>query len=189
MLLPKFLPEKLKFMSSRNVFSKTEILSVLSLIQAEYTKIYSITTVKNTKLMKAYAQMAIIAIGGWLEDGLDELAQLSIAELSSIDRQNHTTNLVKRIYGFDYKDDFSKAIMLTFGAHGLEFIELKVGDSDIAILKSSLETLKVWRNHTAHSQRNTIIFNPAQVINEFNKIFPILKKIDKYARKYKNKHF
>lgn len=176
-------------MSSKNVFLKTEIYSVLSLIDAEYKKIYSITTIKNAKLMKSYAQIAIIAVGGWIEDGLEELALLSISKLTVIDNQEHITKLVDKIYGFSYKHHFSQMIILTYGAHGLEYIESKVGDSDIAILTSSLGTLKKWRDDVAHSHRTAIPCNPEQVIKEFNKIFPILKKFEKYAREYKRKHF
>lgn len=176
-------------MSVRNIFLKTEILSVLSLIETKYVEIYPIATVKNAKLMKSYAQIAIIAIGGWLEDGLKELTKLSIINLNDLDRQDKITKMVESIYGFSYTGHFSKAIILTYGIHGYEYIETKVGDSDIAILSSSLGLLKSWRDDVAHSHRTAIPCNPTQVIIEFKKIFPILKKIEKYAREYKKDHF
>lgn len=176
-------------MSTKYAYSKTEILSVLSLIQKEYKKIYNITTPRNGKLMKSYAKIAIIAIGGWLEDGLKELAQLSIIKLQETKNQDKATKFVGQIYGFSYRYHFSQAIMFSFGVHGLEFIELKIGDADIARLSSSLGKLKKWRDEVAHSHRTAIPCNPTQIIQELNIIFPILKKIEQYAREYKRKHF
>lgn len=172
-------------MSIKNIFSKTEILSVLSLIDKEYNNIYHINTPKNIKLMKSYTKMATIATGGWVEDGLKELSQMSIDRLSE---QKRISKLTESIYGFSY-NHFYKYIIYSFGPHGLEFIESSVGDTKIFILKSSLGKLKEWRDHAAHSHRIILQCNPSQVITEFNKIFPILKEIEKYAKEYKKKHF
>ena len=188
-MLLKFFQAKFNFMSIKCVYPKTEIFSVLSLIEKEYKKIYNITTPRNGKLMKSYAQIAIIALGGWIEDGLEELTQLSIVKLREIGNQKKATKFIDQIYGFNYDYHFSKAMMLSFGAHGLEFIESKVGDSDIAILNSSLNKLKKWRDKVAHSHRTVIPCNLTQVIREFNIIFPILKQLEKYAKEYKKKHF
>ena len=60
-----------------------------------------------------------------------------------------------------------------------EFIESKTGDANIAILDSVLAKLKKWRDLAAHSHANVIQCDPSRIILEFEKIFPILKKIEK----------
>lgn len=176
-------------MSTKYVYTKTEILPVLLIIEKEYNKIYYITTHRNGELMKSYAKIAIIAIAGWLEDGLKELAQLSIIKLREINNQEKATKSVGQIHSFTYKNHISQAIIISFGVHCLEYIEAQVGDTDIAKLSSSLGKLKIWRDEVAHSHRTAIPCNPTQIIRELNIILPILKKIEKYARVYRKKHF
>lgn len=176
-------------MLKKCVYAKTEIISVLSILNKEYNHIYNVGTLKSIKLMKAYAKMAVIALGGWLEDGQQELAQLSIIKLRENENQHKLSEMLDNIYGFSYSSHFSKSLILAFGAHGFEYIKSQVGDANIQILSSVLGNLKQWRDSASHSYVTLIPCNPSRVINEMNRIFPILKKIEKSARDYKNQHF
>ena len=176
-------------MAKRRIFAKSEILSVLSVLDREYKKVYTISTPSNIRLMKAYAKMAVIASGGWVEDGLKDLMDVSISRLKSTKNQKKLQDMAESIHGFSYPWHFSKGVIMTFGAQGFEFIELSVGDPDISRLSSTLGNLKTWRDLAAHSHATIIKCDPSRVIMEMNLIFPILKKIETSARAYKKKHF
>lgn len=176
-------------MAKACIFAKSDISSVLSLLNREYKKVYGVSTPQNVRLMKIYAKMAVIALGGWIEDGMKNLMGISIDELQEVLNQNNLKKMVGSIYGFSYEWHVSKMIVYAFGAHGLEYIESEVGDSDIARLSSSLGNLKTWRDNAAHSHATVLICNPEMVIRELNAIFPILKKMERGARTYRNLHF
>ena len=59
----------------------------------------------------------------------------------------------------------------------------------MAILKSSLGNLKTWRDSAAHSLIIKIDCDPSRIIDEFKKIFPILKKMETVARAYRDTNF
>lgn len=171
------------------VFAKGEILSVLNILEREYQKTAKLPSLTNNRLLKSYSKMAVIAAGGWVEDGIKSLMQISIERLNDLNGQTRLTNEADNIWGFGYKRHLSKGMMLAFGAHGLEFVERVVGSTNIAILSSSLGNLKAWRDDAAHSYVLTIKCNPAMVIKEIEKIFPILKHIEKCAREYRKLHY
>lgn len=171
------------------LFSKTEINAMLTILDKEYKKVYYMGTKKSTRLMQAFSKMAVLAIGGWLEDGIKQITKLSTSKLKEIKNQEKIENMVSRIYGFKYEDHFTRGILWSFGAHGFEYIETEVGSADIARLSSTLNNLKTWRDVAAHSHSRIIPCNPNQIITEMNNIFPILKKIEASAKKYKNIHF
>lgn len=171
------------------IFAKGEILSVLSVLDREYKKAYGVPTPSNVRLMKTYAKMSVIAAGGWVEDGLRDLMDVSISKLKSTTNQTKIQRMVRDIHGFSYSRHFSRGVIMTFGAQGLEFIELCVGDSDISRLASSLGNIKTWRDDVAHSHAAVITCDPSRVTREVGLIFPILKKIERSARLYRKKHF
>lgn len=176
-------------MAKSCVFAKGEILSVLFVLDREYKRAYAVPTASNVRLMKTYAKMAVIAAGGWVEDGLKDLMNVSISKLKSAATQTKIQGLVKDIHGFSYPWHFSRGMIMTFGAHGLEFIEAYVGDADIARLTSALGNIRTWRDDVAHSHAAVITSDPSRVIREVGLIFPILKKIEISARLYRNEHF
>lgn len=176
-------------MSKICIFSKTEVLAVLKNINTEYKVLYFQDTPKSARLMKTYSKIAVIELCGWIEDGLKNLAKLSIEKLKVRRVRKDVNNFIEGINGFKYDSHFSKIMMLAFGAHGFEFIESRVGDADIARLRSVLGNLKNWRDDSAHSHIITIPCDPSHIIKEMDIIFPILKKIEINARIYKKKHF
>lgn len=171
------------------VFAKGEILSVLNILEREYQKTSKLRSPTNSRLLKSYSKMAIVAAGGWVEDGIKSLMQISTARLKDLNGQTRLINEADNIWGFGYKKHFSKGIMLAFGAHGLEFVETSVGPTNITILNSSLGKLKTWRDGAAHSYVLTIKCNPAMVIKEVERIFPILKQIEMCTREYRKLHY
>jgi len=176
-------------MSRNYIFLKKEIAADLFLINKEYQKIYFENTPRSTRLLKIYSRMALINLCGWVEDELKKLGNLSVENLKENRSRDLVNNHTAKIYGFDYDKHLSLRLILTFGVHGFEFIESKTGDANIAILDSVLAKLKKWRDLAAHSHANVIQCDPSRIILEFEKIFPILKKIEKSARKYSRKHF
>lgn len=176
-------------MSKSCVFAKTEIFSALGILDREYKKVYKKSTVRNIRLMKAYSKMAIVASGGWVEDGIKNLSEISISKLSEPRTQKKLVDIIDKIHGFSYSSHFSRGVINTFGAHGFEFIEAEVGDADIARLSSTLGKLKAWRDTAAHSYVTTIPCDPSTVISEMKTIFPILKKVEASARLYRKNHF
>lgn len=175
-------------MAKKCVFAKTEILSSLKVLESEYQKAYVIASPQNTRLMKAYSKISVITLGGWIEDGMKDLTDISTDNISNPDNQNKLSYMLGKINGFNYHH-VSKKIIYTFGVHGLEFIENKVGSADMARLSSSLNNLKAWRNPASHSHVVTIPCDPSRIIIELNRIFPILKNMEKSARLYRDVHF
>lgn len=171
----------------KHIFAKKEILSVLVLLDREYKKASSGATKKDTQLMITYAKMAIIAISGWIEDGIKDLSFLSILKLKELPRQKILISLIEGIHGCSY-NHFSKAIIISFGAHGFEFLEKNIGDSDLAIVKNFLGNLKKWRDDIAHSYVAKIPRDPSGIIKEISSIFPILRSIEQCIRKYRREN-
>lgn len=176
-------------MSIKCAFAKTEILSSLKVIEREYNKIYNITTPQNTQLMKSYAKIAVIALGGWVEDGMKNFTNISTNKIADVKNQQKINEMLDHIYGFSYKAHIFKKIVYTFGVHGLEFIESEIGDTNMSRLSSSLNNLKTWRDLASHSHVKVISWDPSRVISELETIHPILKNIEKNARKYRDIHF
>lgn len=171
------------------IFAKTDILAVLNIINGEYMKALSASSAKNNRLLKTYSKMAVITAGGWVEDGIKSLMEISGTKLRNVDGQKRLEHLSKRISGFSYERHFSRGVMYAFGAHGLEFIEKQLGQNDLIQLGSSLGNLKKWRDDAAHSHAVHIKATPSIIIKEIGLMFPILKNIESSARKYKNKYF
>lgn len=165
------------------IFLKKTILPVLKVLDAEYQKASMLTTPIANDLMFSFARNAVVTVGGWLEDGFDETAELSIIKLKKLNIQTFIHEQIGFIYGFNYKKHVSRAVSMSFGAHGLEYIESKVGASDIAILSATLEKIEKWRNSAAHSMA-TIHVVPKQIISEVNLLYPILRKFVKSAKQY-----
>lgn len=172
-----------------HIFTKKEILTSLNILNNDYQKAYKVASSKNTLLLKIYSKIAVITAAGWIEDGMRSLAEISTIKLKDLNGQKRLKNRVDNIFGCSYKNHFSKALSLAFGAHGLEYIENKIGATDLAILESFMGNLKSWRDDAAHSYSLTIKTNPEMIILEINKILPILKQIESSARKYGDNHF
>lgn len=175
-------------MSKKCIFAKTEITSTLKILEKEYLKLYLVSTPQSTNLMKLYSKMAIVTLGSWIEDGMKELAQISIIQLGEVKTQDKIIKMVSEIYGFNYSSNFSTSIVYSFGPHGLEFIESSIGSKNLAKLSSEFGNLKSWRDAAAHSYSAVINCDPSRAIQVFDDIFPILKKIEKCAREYRDRH-
>jgi len=176
-------------MGSKQIFTKTEILTPLAILDRGYNKASKVPSSRNNQLLKIYSKIAVITAGGWIEDGMKSLVEISAIKLRDNNGQCRLRGDVEFIFGFSYKQHFSKALMFAFGAHGLEYIEDEIGATDLVVLESSLGNLKSWRDHAAHSYSVIISATPTRVIGEMSKIIPILKKIEKSTKKYRDIHF
>lgn len=139
--------------------------------------------------MKAYSKMALMTVTGWIEDGVKDLIEVSEIKLSQARNKAKIKELVNNINGFSYDKHISKALILGYGIHGYEFVNMFVGDSDVQILSSTLGNFKNWRDKLVHSHRAIIPCNPMMMMTEFKKIFPILKKFETGLKKYRDTHF
>lgn len=174
-------------MAKAIIFAKTEVTKTLELIVRKYLAAYDVHNADNTRLMHLYSGMAVITLSGYLEDGMDGLVDITLKSLS-VDGRKRLQESRGGIHGASY-GHLSKRIAIAFGSHGLEFIESYVGPSDIAILSSTLGTLKKLRDEAAHSHKGAILRNPSMILSDFIKIHPILRKIEKGARLYRDEHF
>lgn len=170
------------------VFAKSDILTVLKLLDREYRKASEGKKRKDGRMLMVYSKMAVVALGGWIEDGMISLKQISANGLSA-NKRKKLEESTRYIFGFGYDKHISAVMMYAFGVHGLEYIEAQVGESDVIRLSSSLGKLAKWRNDAAHSHTKTVPCNPEMIIKEFEIIFPIVKKMEEGARMYRNDHF
>ena len=167
-------------------FVETEINSTLKLIESLYRLAYVGEREDDVKLLGLYSKMSVVSLSGWVEDGMKGVADMVLEGLGAT-AQARLQKKQNEIHGASY-EHFANRLLLAYGAHGLDFIESRVTDVDMQVLKSTLGTLKNARNDVSHSYKVKILRSPDIILTDFIKIYPILKRFEQAAQFYRDNH-
>lgn len=129
-----------------------------------------------------YSKIAIIELGGWVEEVRDYFAEKLLNKLFMNLEFDTPSNIIGRVSGFDYPYFKDQVFQVLVGMHGVAEIESRLDIDTHVNLKSNLGTLWAKRNCCAHrSLDGTMekIQAPSTTIKQFNHIKKGLDDIDK----------
>lgn len=165
------------------MIAKSYILSTLT----ELDKLYNNSTSQKKSIY--YSKLALIELCGWIEETLDDIVKRHAYRnlKSDVNKKYCVKEIIKPNYGFQYNKNVRPMLINLIGIIGIEKLERELERSAlITILKNNLGNLITSRNEAAHTHLKgvTRTYNaPSRTIGDFNKIFPILDRIDKELRK------
>jgi len=159
------------------MLKSTQLKSLLNNIDISYQQ----ETNNNKALL--WAKMAIIEVGGWTEECIDELLNNYI-DYKNPNCKNELKELIKRNYGFDYSRNFRNICVQILGNLIFEKIEKRI-PVDCRRLELALNGLKNNRNRCAHTHilNNSPIDAPHITVSQLNDIEAGLKKFKKELKK------
>jgi len=145
---------------------------------------------KSQKKTIYYSKLALIEFCGWLEESMDDIIQMYCNQKL---KKSSNKNYIKKVvihnnFGFHYKDNFRPMLMTAIGIVEVEKLEKNLDNAGgkINILSSTIGRLKKKRNDAAHTfiRGVTSSFDaPSVIINDFRRIYPIMKEIETEVRK------
>ncbi|PAS01616.1 endoribonuclease [Vibrio cholerae] len=130
-----------------------------------------------------YSKLAMLELCGWIEESMDDIA-IRCANRILKEGENKTfvkNNVVKPIYGFEYKVHFRKMLMQIIGLVNMEKLERSVDPRKYAQLTSTLGALKVSRNNEAHTHIKGVartIDAPSVTLHRFYLVYEGLKDFE-----------
>lgn len=127
--------------------SKTSILRNLSIISRLFNK------ASNPKEVLFYSKLAILELCGWIEECMDNIVKnCANRKLRNKDNLNFLEKeIIKKVHGFDYHNNFRKMLMQVIGLIRLEIIESRVNQTKLEHMKADLNALKEQRDPVAHT--------------------------------------
>lgn len=105
----------------------------------------------SSELPALYGKIAVIELGGWVEETRDMLAEKLVGSLFETSEGVSRGNLLGRVSGFEYKQNFCRDIFQKLlGLHGVSEIEARLEGAEHEVFKANLGTLWKQRNACAH---------------------------------------
>lgn len=129
------------------MIAKSYILNNLKTLE----KLYDKTTSTQEGLL--YSKMAILELCGWIEETMDDiLRRCSKRNLKKSPNKDYVEEkIITTTHGFEYKGHFRKMLMQVLGIITVEKLESKLDPSKFHIMKSTLGTLRFYRDSEAHT--------------------------------------
>lgn len=147
------------------MISKTYINTNLRSLNYRFSK----TTSQKEALL--YSKLAVLELCGWIEISMDDLV-LRCAKDNLMREESFNyiaNNIVKKNYGFEYKNHFRNMITIVLGLKTIEQLESLLNPTKYARLTSTLGTLKNSRDNQAHTYiKSTMITVDAPSITQRN---------------------
>lgn len=136
-----------------------------------------------------YSKLALLELCGWIEETMDNIVEMHCNRKLSL-KANKVflkKECIKPVFGFQYDRDFKQMLMSAIGIIELEKIEEELElTGSITVLKTELSNLKKVRNDAAHTFLKGVTRRydaPSKLKGSFQKIYPVLKKIDDELRR------
>jgi hypothetical protein len=161
------------------MIKSTKLKDLLNEIDTAYQQ----ETDNNKALL--WAKMAIIEVGGWTEECIDDFLNAYI-DSKNPNCKNDLKKIIENNYGFDYTKNFKNICVQILGNLIFEKIENKIS-LDCQKLKSALSCLKSNRNQCAHTHilNHRAIDAPHVSLSQLNDIEVGLKKFVAELKKIK----
>jgi hypothetical protein len=175
-------------------FDTKELIKILNYLDKRYNAVdgsKSLNSVEKNKLLQVYSRAAVIELGGWVEDSLDEMFyNLANSKIVGIYRNESFCNVVRKTYGFLYKDHIVPIVKNLFILSDKDFVSYRSGFRS-HYLKSSLPTkleyLWKFRCEAAHKHVVNIsngFPSPSAWLYEVGQIQPFLKDFATLVRSF-----
>ena len=143
---------------------------------------------KTPKESLYFAKLAILELGGWAEDSMDDVVRRYAARhLKLKANQDHCEkSIIGKTYGFEYEHHFRKMLIQLLGLLNVERLEGQVDSLRFAAMKAALLTLKVQRDPEAHTHiKITRTINAPSVT--LTQLMPIYDGLRDFESRIKNK--
>lgn len=153
----------------------------------ELDKLYN--TSSSQKKAIYFSKLALIELCGWIEETVDDIIlRHANRHLKEKDNKSYCKDsIVKPNYGFEYKRNIRPMLISLIGLIEVEKLEKELEKTgQVTALKGHLGNIKDSRNLAAHTYLKGVTRNfnaPSRTIGDFNRIKPILEKIDQELRK------
>ena len=165
------------------MIAKSYIISTLN----ELDKLYNKSTSQKKTIY--YSKLAVIELCGWIEETIDGvLKRHAYRNLKTADNKTYCLErIINPTYGFQYLKNVRPMLISLVGLIEVEKIEIQLEKTaQITLLKSNLGNLVKSRNEAAHThlKGSTRRYNaPSRTLGDFNRIYPLLEKLDQELRK------
>jgi hypothetical protein len=146
----------------------------------------AVTSGSDPDFPKYYSRLAVLEVGGWIEDSMDDLVRLySRRKRIKIKAYlDYVEEIIGRNYGFGYENNFKKMMRAALGATLLSNVESGMDVVKKQALESALSVLYPERNQHAHrSIRTAISFTAPSVCQaHFNDVYTGLKEFERILK-------
>lgn len=152
------------------MIARSYILANLKTLDLKYNRATS------TRDSLFYSKLAILELCGWIEESMDDIV-LRCAYRHLADTDNITfvkKQIIKRNYGFDYKDNFRKMLVQLLGIINVEKIEKRMDQGKLMRLTATLNGLREIRNTEAHTHIKGVtrsINAPSVTLSQFPALY------------------
>lgn len=162
------------------MITATHIVPTLEALDAAYQNAPDIDAERLAKL-------AIIELCGWIEESMDDLVlRCSRRHLKvTVNQETCRAKVIGKTYGFDYHKHFRNMLIQVVGLIGVERLEKDMDQAKLAVLKSSLGTLKSIRDTVAHTHikgTTSTLSAPSVMLNNFRNVRAGLMELDRTMR-------
>lgn len=136
----------------------------------------------GSELPALYGKMAVIELGGWIEEARDVLADRLMDSIFLPSEKVSREKLLGQVSGFEYKQHFCRDVFQKLlGLHGVSELEEHLEGTIHDAFKSNLGSLWVQRNTCAHrTLAGTMeqIQGPSTTIAQMRSISAGLKELE-----------
>lgn len=165
------------------MISKCYIKKILNDLDSRFRKESS---AKNSLY---FSKLAVLELCGWIEESMDDVILRSANRIlkDPANLKFVRDEIIKRNYGFDYRQHFRRMLIQLAGVANVERIELLVDPGKKAALISTLATLKTIRDAEAHTHLKVFarrIDAPSVTLSRFPPVYDGLKDYEATLRAY-----
>ena len=129
-----------------------------------------------------YSKLAILEVCGWIEESIDDVvsgyANKYLREIKNLDFVKEVVSLT---YSFEYERNFRHLLIQVIGIINVEKLENNLDPVKFELMKSSLGTLKKYRDIHAHTYTKGVtktMYAPSSAISHFKYVYQGLKDIE-----------
>lgn len=171
-------------------FSSKSIERNLELLKKQYDKAMDSSRMDASLEAALYSKFALLEFCGWLEEAIDKILldyiDRTITNIAV--RKTIKEEIINRVYGFKYKDEFRPLFEKIIGAGNFQHIILRLASlkGRDELLKNILAELTKARNRAAHTHYIKDVTPsydaPSTTIENFKKLKPILYSIERMVK-------
>ncbi|MBT7325730.1 MAG: endoribonuclease [Anaerolineae bacterium] len=160
--------------------SETDILSTINKLDEKYN---SALLSESPQDAIFYAKLALLEYCGWLEETFDDIVRASVdGKLKTrVFKDVLEKEIIKRTYGFQYRNHFVPMLMRSIGIVEVEKLENEMNkNGGLDILIAELKAVKKTRNDAAHTwiAGTTKTYEaPSVTTGRLGKVFPVIESI------------
>ena len=125
----------------------------------------------GNKKAQYYSKLAILEVCGWIEESIDNMVNgCANKKLTETKNVKFIEEIVSNTYSFEYDRHFRNLLIQVFGIINVEKMESSLDAVKFDLMKSSLGTLKKYRDTHAHAYTKgvtTTIHAPSSTIRHF----------------------